>query len=80
MPRSSRNLPASELDTVPEFCARANVSVRTGWRKIADGTLEPAIVRINDAVRIDPARGMQALRGELPPPPVPRRGRPRTRS
>ena len=72
--RSAPDLPAAELDTVPEFAARANASVRTINRKIAEGL---PIIKIGRLTRIDPQRGMAYLRGELPPPPPVRRGRPR---
>jgi len=58
------SLPAPELDTVPQFAVRANVS----------------ILKIGCATRIEPQAGMRFLKeGRLAPPPV-RRGRPRKAS
>jgi hypothetical protein len=63
--RSVPQLPAAELDTIPQFAARANTSVRTVHRLIGDGM---PIVKIGRATRIDPERGMAFVRGELPAP------------
>ena len=72
--RPAPEFPAPELDTVPQFAARANVSVRTIRRKIDEGL---PIIKIGRATRIDPPVGMHFLKeGRTPPPPV-GRGRPR---
>ena len=71
------SLPAPELDTVPQFAVRANVSIRTIRRKIDEGL---PIIKIGCATRIEPQAGMRFLmEGRLAPPPV-RRGRPRKAS
>jgi len=68
---------APELDTVPQFAVRANVSIRTIRRKIDEGL---PIIKIGCATRIEPQAGMRFLKeGRLAPPPV-RRGRPRKAS
>lgn len=66
-------LPAPELDTIPQFAARANMGERTVAKKVADGEI-PSI-KIGRSRRIDPIRGMAAIRGERPAPEPVRRGR-----
>jgi hypothetical protein len=69
--RSARVLPAPVFDNIPQFAARANVSVRTIHRLIDQGL---PVVRMRRSVRIDPVIGMAYLRGEhVPKPPPPRR-------
>ena len=74
---SVRGLPEPELDTVVQFASRANLSVRTVARRVADGRI-PSI-KIGRSRRIDPKVGMAAVRGERPAPQLTRRGRPSRR-
>ena len=71
---NARSLPAAEFDDYAQFAARIGVSKRTVIRLVENGL---PIIEIGRLRRIDPAVGMAWLRGELPPPAPPRRGRPR---
>jgi hypothetical protein len=74
--RAPRTLPKRELDDYHQFGARIGASYHTVWRMVKGGL--PAI-SVGGMRRIDPVVGMAYLRGELPPPEPPRRGRPRKR-
>lgn len=74
MPWHAPMLPERELDDYEQFAARLGVSKRTVIR-LVDGGLP--VIRIGRLPRIDPATGMAYIRGELPPPEPPRRGRPK---
>lgn len=68
--RSARDaLPAPELDSIPQFAVRANLSTRFVARMVAAGII-PSI-KIGRLRRIVPAFGMAALRGSPPPRPAP---------
>lgn len=62
-------LPLPELDTIPQFAFRANLSTRFVARMVAVGTI-PSI-KIGRLRRIVPAFGMAALRGSSPSRPAP---------
>jgi hypothetical protein len=67
-------LPAAELDTVPQFAARTNTSVRNIYRGIKDGRFIP--VWVGDVMRLDPVFNMARIR-KARSPSGPRRGRPK---
>ena len=67
-------LPPAELDTVPQFAARTNTSVRNIYRAIEDGRI--TVVYVGNVARIDPAANMARIKRERPPL-APKRGRPR---
>jgi hypothetical protein len=69
-------LPEPELDSYDQFGARIGTSRRGVFRLVERGL---PVIRIGGLRRIDPAVGMAWIRGELPPPEPPRRGRPRKR-
>jgi hypothetical protein len=76
--RSLHELPTAELDTRKQGAARANVSLRTFIRFEEQGM---PVVTIGARIkRYDPAKYMPWIRGELPPPELPRRGRPKKRA
>ena len=67
-------LPPAELDTVPQFAARTNTSVRNIYRAIEDGRIIP--VWVGDVMRLDPVVNMDRVR-KARAPAAPKRGRPR---
>jgi hypothetical protein len=71
---NARSLPAAELDDYEQFAARIGVSKRSIYRLVDNGL---PVIEIGRLRRIDPIIGMAWIRGELPPPEPPRRGRPR---
>jgi hypothetical protein len=74
MPSPALTLPERELDDYAHFAARIGASPRTVMRLVAGGM---PVIYIGRLPRIDPLVGMAYVRGELPPPEPPRRGRPR---
>jgi hypothetical protein len=70
-------LPERELDDYEQFGARIGASKRTVIRLVERGM---PIIEIGRLRRIDPVIGMAYIRGELPPPEPPRRGRPKKRA
>jgi hypothetical protein len=74
MPSPAATLPAPELDDYEQFAARIRASKRTVIRLVAGGM---PVIYIGRLPRIDPIVGMAYIRGELPPPEPPRRGRPK---
>ena len=76
MPSPALTLPARELDDYAQFAARIGVSKRTVIRLVENGL---PIIDIGRLKRIDPVVGMAYIRGELPPPEPPHRGRPKKR-
>jgi len=67
-------LPPAELDTIPQFAARTNTSVRNIYRAIGDGRI--TVVYVGNTARIDPVANMARIKREWPPA-APKRGRPR---
>jgi hypothetical protein len=67
-------LPPAELDTIPQFAARTNTSVRNIYRAIADGRV--TVVYVGNTARIDPVANMARIKRERPPAAL-KRGRPR---
>jgi hypothetical protein len=76
MPSPAARLPAPELDDYEQFAARIHASKRTVIRLVESGL---PIIEIGRLRRIDPIVGMAWVRGGLPPPESPRRGRPKKR-
>jgi hypothetical protein len=76
MPSPAARLPAPELDDYEQFAARIHASKRTVIRLVESGL---PIIEIGRLRRIDPIVGMAWVRGALPPPEAPRRGRPKKR-
>lgn len=76
MPSPAPTLPERELDDYEQFGVRINASKRTVIRLVEGGL---PIIQIGRLRRIDPVVGMAWIRGELPPPKPPRRGRPKKR-
>src|SRR4051794_25182557 len=82
----SRELPAQQWDSIPQFARRLGISTRTVARKIEGGMR--GVIRITTepgkrgVIRIDPLMAMADLRDELPArvPEPPRRGRQRKRA
>lgn len=75
---SPRELPTAEFDSIDQFARRSGLGRRTVARAVADRII-PSI-KFGGRRLIEPAKGLSAIRGELPPPEPPRRGRPRKRA
>jgi excisionase family DNA binding protein len=67
-------LPPAELDTIPQFAARTNTSVRNIYRAIEDGRI--TVVYVGNTARIDPIANMARIK-KARPAAAPKRGRPR---
>src|SRR6516225_1969326 len=63
MPKTA--LPPAELDTIPQFAARTNTSVRNIYRAIEDDRI--TLVYVGNVARIDPVPNMARIRRERPP-------------
>jgi len=73
---AASDLPTPVLDSRKQGAARLNISERTFIRLEERGM---PFIRIGRIKRYDPAQYLPWVRGELPPPVPPRRGRPRKR-